>query len=66
MAPKRGLGNPMKATARASRDNEWVLSLKGEMKLNGMVEAGVLPNRVTAGWHPAVGELYLMPHTDKS
>ena len=65
MAPKRGVGNLKKATAGASHDNEWVPSLMGEMKLNGMVEAGVLPDRVTAGWRPADGERYPMPHTDE-
>ena len=54
-----------KVAAWASHDKEWVLSLMGEMELNGMVEAGVLPDRVTAGWRPADGEPYLMPHTDK-
>ena len=65
MAPKRGGGNPKKAVAEASRDNEWVPSLMGETELNDMVEAGVLPDRVTAGWRPAHSEPYPMPHTDK-
>ena len=65
MAPKRGGGNPKKAAARASRDNEWVPSLMAEMELNEMVEVGVLPNHITTGWHPADGEPYLMPHTDE-
>ena len=30
-----------------------------------MVEAGVLPDRVTTGWRLTDGEPYLMPHTDK-
>ena len=37
----------------------------GETELNDMVEAGVLPNRVTAGWRSADGEPYPMPHTDE-
>ena len=37
----------------------------GEMDLNDMVEAGVLPDRVTAGWRQADSELYPMPHTDE-
>ena len=65
MAPKRGGGNPKKATAGASRDKEWVQSLMGETELNEMVEAGVLPDRVTTGWCPADGEPYPMPHNDK-
>ena len=44
MVPKRGGGNLKKAVAGASRDKEWVPSLMGEMELNEMVEAGVLPN----------------------
>ena len=50
MVPKREVGNPKKAVVGASRDNEWVLSLMGEAKINRMVEAGILPDRVTAGW----------------
>ena len=66
MEPKRGVGNPKKAAAGASRDNEWVMSLMGEAKINWMVEAGVLPDRVTAGWRLANGEPYPMPHTDEA
>ena len=65
MTPKRGGGNLKKATVGASHDKEWVSSLMGVMKLNGMVVAGVLPDRVTAGWRPANGEPYPMPHTDE-
>ena len=65
MAPKRGSGNTKRAAAGASRDKEWVPSLMGEMELNEMVEAGVLPDRVTAGWRPTDGEPYPMSHTDK-
>ena len=63
MALKRGGGNTKKAAARMTHDKEWVPSLMGETELNEMVEAGVLPDRVTAGWHPANGEPYPMPHT---
>ena len=65
MAPKRGGGNPKKAAAGASRDNEWVPSLMGETELNEMVEVGVLPDHVTIGWCPTDGEPYPMPHTDE-
>ena len=65
MAPKRGGGNAKKAAAGMSRDKEWVSSLMGETELNEMVEVGVLPNRVTAGWRPADGEPYPTPHTDE-
>ena len=65
MAPKKGGGNPKKAAAGTSHDKEWVPSLMGETELNGMVEAGVLADRVTARWRSADGEPYLMPHTDE-
>ena len=66
MAPKRGVGNLKKAAAESSRDNEWVPSVMGEAEINRMVEAGILPDRVTTGWRPANGEPYPMPHTDKA
>jgi len=65
MVPKRGGGNPKKAAAGASRDKEWVPSLMGEMELNEMVEAGILPNYITARWRSANDEPYPMPHTDE-
>ena len=65
MAPKRGAGNPKKVTVGASRDNEWVLSNMGEVKINRMVEVGVLSDRVTAGWRPASGEPFPRPHTNE-
>jgi len=65
MALKRGVGNPKKATAGASRDNKWVLSLMGETELNGMVEVGILPDHVTAGYRSSDGEPFPMPHTDQ-
>ena len=63
MAPKREARNPKKAAVGASRDNEWVSSLMGEAEINRMVEAGVLPDRVTARWRPTSGEPYPMPRT---
>ena len=65
MVPKRGARNPKKVTAGASHDNEWVLSLMGEMEINRMVEAGILPDRVTAKWWLANGEPYPIPHTNE-
>ena len=65
MVQKRGGGNAKKAAVEESHDKEWVPSLMGETELNEMVEAGVLPDRVTAGWCPADGEPYPMPHTDE-
>ena len=57
---------PKKAAAGASRDEEWVPSKMGEAELHRMVAAGVLPDRVTAGWRPASGEPFLMPNTDEA
>ena len=65
MAPKKGAVKPKKAAAIASRDEEWVPSRMGEVEINRMVEAGVLSDRVTAGWQPASGEPFPMPHTDE-
>ena len=48
-----------------SCDNEWVPSLMGETELNEMVKAGILPDRITAGWRPADGKPYSMPHTNE-
>ena len=65
MAPKRGVGNPKKAAVEASHGNEWVSSLMGEAEINRMVVTSVLSDRVTAGWWPASGKPFSMPHTDK-
>ena len=71
MAPKRGAAKPKKASPKkadavARRDEEWVPSRTGEAELNRLVEAGVLPDRATAGWRPALGESFPMPHTDEA
>ena len=70
MAPKRGAANPKKASpkkasVRSSHDEEWVLSRTREAELDKLVEAGVLPDHVTAGWRKASGEPFPMPHTDE-
>ena len=65
MAPKRGGDNTKKAATGASHDKEWVPSLMGEAEHNEMVEADILPDRVTVGWRPTDGEPYPMPHTDE-
>ena len=57
---------PKKAAAGASRDEEWVPSKMGKAELNRMVAAGILPDRVTAGWRPASGEPFSMPNTDEA
>ena len=66
MGPKKGATNPKKASAKASRDEEWVPSRTREAELNRLVEAGILPDRVTTEWWPALGEPYPMPHTDEA
>ena len=54
-----------KAATGVSRGKEWVLSLMEEIELNKMVEAGILLDRVIAGWRPTDSEPYTMPHTDE-
>ena len=57
--------NPKKAGAGASHDEEWVPSRTGEAELDRLVEADILPDRITAGWRPASGEPFPMPNTDE-
>ena len=64
MNPKKA--SPKKVSARASHDEEWVPSCTGEAELERLLEAGVLPNRVTTGWQPASGEPFLRPNTDEA
>ena len=63
MNPKKA--SPKKAGAGASRDKEWMPSCTGEAELDRLVEASVLPDRVTARWWPASGEPFPMPHTNE-
>ena len=65
MAPKKGASNPKKVSVGVSDGDEWVPSCMGEAELNRMVEAGVLPDRVTARWWSASGEPFPMTHTDE-
>ena len=64
MKPKKT--SPKKASAKVRHDKEWVPSHTGVPKLNRLVEAGVLPDRVTTRWRPALGEPFPMPHTDEA
>ena len=64
MKPKKT--SPQKASVEIRRDEEWVPSRTGEVELNRLVEVGVLPDRTTARWRPALGEPFLMPHTDEA
>ena len=70
MVPKKGNAkskkmSPKKAGTEARCDKEWVPSCTGEAELNRLVEAGVLPDRTTAGWRPTLGEPFAMPHIDE-
>ena len=65
MVPKKGAVKPKRTATVASRDEEWVPSRMGEAEINRMVEASILFDRVTAGWRPASGEPFPMPHTDE-
>ena len=71
MALKKGAAkpkktSPKKASAGVYRDEEWVPSRTGEAELNRLVEAGVLPDRATARWRPALSESFPMRHTDEA
>ena len=66
MAPKKGAIKPKKVATGASRDEEWVPSRTSVADLDKMVAAGVLPDRLTAGWRLASGEPFLTPHTDEA
>ena len=71
MAPKTGAMNPKKASpkkasAEARHGEEWVPSRIGEEELNRLVEASVLPDRITIGWRLALGEPFPMPYADKA
>ena len=63
MKPKKT--SPKKAGTEAWRDEEWVPSCTGEAELNRLVEVGILPDHVIAGWRPALGEPFPTPHTDE-
>ena len=71
MALKKGNAKSKKMSLKkvgteARRDEEWVPSRMGEAELNRLVEAGVLPDRATDGWWPALGESFPTPHTDEA
>ena len=66
MAPKKGAVKPKKVATGGSRDEEWVPSRTSAADLDKMVAAGVIPDRLTAGWRPASGEPFPTPHTDEA
>ena len=57
--------SPKMASTETQRDEEWVPSRMGEAEHNRLVEAGILPNRATAGWRSALSEPFPTPHTDE-
>ena len=61
MAPKRSRGGSSRGSRELNRVEEWVVSVSNEAALNRLVEDGVLPNRVMAGWHLAHGESFSSP-----
>ena len=65
MAPKRNCGGSSRASRELNRAEEWVESISNEAALNQLVEDGVLPNRVIAGWRLAHGESFLTPRCDE-
>ena len=64
MNPKKA--SLKKASAGARHDEEWVSSRTGEAELNRLVEASVLPDRVTVGWRSTLGEPFTMLHTNEA
>ena len=58
MAPKRNRGGSSRASRELNHTEEWVGSISNEAALNRLVEDGVLPDRVMAGWRPAHGESF--------
>ena len=40
-------------------------SVSDERALNNLVVLGILSDKAMAGWHPAVGENFLTPHSDE-
>ena len=65
MAPKRNHGGSSRASRELNRAEEWVGSISNDVALNRLVEDGVLPDRVMAGWRPARGESFPTPHGNK-
>jgi len=65
MAPKRNRSSSSRASHKLNRTEEWVSSISNEAALNQLVMDGVLPDRVTVGWHPARGESFPTPCGDE-
>ena len=65
MVPKRNRGGLTRASRELNRAEEWVGSVSNEAVLTRLVEDGMLPDRVMAGWRSARGESFLTPHGDE-
>ena len=65
MAPRKSTAADKKVLEESSHDKAWVPSTMSEYKLDHLVEAGVLPDHEIAGWRPAAGEPFPMPHTNE-
>jgi len=65
MAPKRNHGDVSRGPHELNRTKEWVVFVSNEAALNRLVEDGVLPDRVMAGWHLAHGESFPTPRGDE-
>ena len=65
MAPKRNHDGSSRASCELNRAEEWVGSVSNEVALNRLVEDGVLPNRVKAGWRLARGDNFQTPRGDE-
>ena len=70
MAPKKGAAkskkaSPQKVSAEVQHDKEWAPSRMGEVELNRLVEAGILPDCITSRWWSALSEPFPMPHTNE-
>ena len=61
MTPKRNCSSSRWAPREVNRIEEWVQSVSDERELNNLVVLEILLDRVTAGWHPMVGENFPCP-----
>jgi len=46
--------------------SEWVPSTVMEVKLLRLMEKGLLPPKVVAGWRAAAGDAFLLPRLDEA
>ena len=65
MVSKRNHDSSSRASRELNHAEEWEGSISNEAALNRLVEDGVLPDRVMAGWHLAHGESFPTPRGDE-